>query len=166
MSDTGGATRAAAAVLLRGEACAGPHLQILDGPDTGCALPLGTDQTIGRGRAADLRIPDPAASRLHARITCEAGRVLVCDRGSKNGLRINGERCVRPRLLSAGDELSIGATRLRFAPGLLASMESTPPPGATRRPVPDAPPRDARHATALLAAAAALLALGAVLWVP
>jgi pSer/pThr/pTyr-binding forkhead associated (FHA) protein len=160
-----GATRLAAGALLRGEAIGEPHLVVEAGPDAGQRLPLGAEQVLGRGPGADLLLRDPAASRAHARITRRDGRWLLSDLGSKNGLRVNGARRRTPCPIAAGDELTLGATRLRLAPGLLAELER---PAAAAADPPPAPaeavrPREAPYgrmgllAAALVALAAALL---------
>lgn len=121
MSDT----RIVAGALLRGEARAGSHLLVKAGPEAGRSFPLGAEQTLGRGREADLRLTDPAASRLHARITRTDGRFLLADLRSKNGIRVNGRRCRGARPLAIGDELAIGTSRLTLEPGLLDEREPT-----------------------------------------
>lgn len=151
-------TRLAAAALLRGEALAGPHLVVTEGPEAGRRLPLRDAQTLGRGRAADLRLADPGISRLHARVSRERGRLVATDLGSRNGLRVNGRRCRRPRGLEIGDELALGATRMVVEAGVLEGPASGPRPPPT---VATEPP--SRSPRLLLAAATALLGLAALL---
>jgi pSer/pThr/pTyr-binding forkhead associated (FHA) protein len=152
----GRALRAAA----RGEREPPARLQVLDGPLAGRTLPLGEEETIGRGSGASLALPDPAASRLHLRLRVGDGVVTAEDLGSKNGSRVNRRRLRRVRPLLPGDELTVGTTRLR----LEAAPEAAPPCGA---PAPPSPPGAglgnlllAGAALSLLAAAAALLARG------
>jgi S-DNA-T family DNA segregation ATPase FtsK/SpoIIIE len=152
-------TRFLAGALLRGEGRAEPHLVVKAGPDAGRCFPLGADQTLGRGREADLKLTDPAASRVHARITRSRGRIVLSDLRSKNGVQVNGRRCRGGRPLALGDELAIGTSRLTLEPGLLEEDEPASP----------SPPPAATHSTwgfrallagaALLSAAALLLAL-------
>jgi len=153
-------TRLAAGALLRGRALAGPHLAVREGPDAGKRFALLRDQTLGRGRSADLRLSDAAASRVHVRITQIDGRVVLADLRSKNGVRVNGRRCRGSRPLAPGDEVAIGATRLTLEPGLLVESEGRAPSPAPAPPAEEAPPRgrSARSALPLLAAAAALIA--------
>ncbi len=152
-AQAGRALRAAA----RGEGQAQARLQVLDGPLAGRSLPLGEEETVGRGGAATLAIPDPAASRLHLRLRLGAGFVTAEDLGSKNGSQLNRRSLRRARRLRPGDELTLGTTRLRL------EAVAAPPVPARRAPVRlPSPPAWllAGAALALLAAAAALLARG------
>jgi pSer/pThr/pTyr-binding forkhead associated (FHA) protein len=155
-----------------------PHLLIVAGPGTGLALRLGEDQTVGRGRSADLRIPDPSASRLHLRLSRVDGRFVAADLDSKNGLCVNDRPCRGALALAPGDELSLGKTRLRLEPGLLEQAPSRSGGGAGapeasvaslsgtggEGPAPSVTARQVRRScTQLLASAAALAALAAAL---
>jgi hypothetical protein len=117
-ADADESTRAAAAALLRDAAAGeapvqGPRLVVLTGRTAGARHELGTARTIGRGRAAAIRIPDPQASRVHAQVRLEAGGALVEDVRSKNGVRVNGARVERrPVKIEPGDEIAIGETIL------------------------------------------------------
>ncbi len=160
----GNATRIAASALLRGEASLEPRLLVIEGPDAGRALRIGPCQTVGRGRGADLRLTDPAASRVHLRLSRIDGRIVAADLDSKNGLLVNDRPCRGVRALAPGDELAIGATRLRLEPGLLDQAERAVPPGAPLSRHVEAGGVRGRHSGAsLLAAAAALAALAAAL---
>jgi len=146
-----GALRAAARGLPGPPA---PRLEVLDGPLAGRWLPLGEEETVGRGAGASLALPDPEASRRHLRLRLLAGVVTAEDLGSKNGSRVNRWRLRRARRLHPGDELTVGTTRLR-----LENPQRPPGPRAPRRPRLPSPPAPALWGTglALLAAAAALL---------
>ncbi len=157
-------TRLAARALLRGQALAGPHLAVREGPDAGRRFALGRDQTLGRGRSADLKLSDATASRIHLRITQVDGRILVADLSSKNGVQVNGRRCRAARPLAAGDVVVIGATRLTLEPGLLDEHEArapSPAPAPVKDAMPPGPP--ARSALPLLAVASALIAAALLL---
>lgn len=68
---------------------------------------------IGRMRENDIVVDSPAASRFHARLQLDAGRVFLEDGGSENGSLVN-ERCVRGRQeLAPGDRILIGKHELR-----------------------------------------------------
>jgi FHA domain-containing protein len=157
-----GATRAAAAALLREAASgidpiAGPRLVVLTGPAAGERHALAADRTVGRGRAAAIRIADPRASRVHARVRVGPGGATIEDLRSKNGLRVNGVRLDGPAPLRPGDEVAIGET-------LLAFEDAGPPPLPTAEPSGSPPDLARRRGRRILAhaAAAALLALSAV----
>jgi hypothetical protein len=159
-----GGTRVAAAALLAAAASgedpvAGPQLLVLSGPAAGRRLPLRGDQVIGRGRAADVRVKDPLASRRHARIVLAEGRATVEDLGAKNGVRLNGARIERgPAALEHGDELRVGETLL----GVVLPGAAAPPRApATARVDADVAPR--RRGAAPIAAAALLAVSAAAL---
>src|SRR5262245_20017812 len=69
--------------------------------------------SIGRGEDADLRLFDETASRRHATLRREGGRVLLEDLGSANGTTLQRARVERA-VLCDGDVIGIGAVRLRF----------------------------------------------------
>lgn len=159
-------TRALAAELVAqaaagGAPVAGPHLLVLTGPSAGARLLLGAEETLGRGRTATLRLPDPKASRRHARLRVGAGGVTVEDLGSKNGLLVNGVRADRGRRrLEIGDELAIGETLLALADPLAPGGPATAAAGGAPR---EASARRPRRRRGAAQAAAALLALAAAL---
>jgi S-DNA-T family DNA segregation ATPase FtsK/SpoIIIE len=74
---------------------------------------LGRRVLVGRALTADVRIDDPAVSRLHARIEMRDDGVYVEDLGSRNGTTINGVSADGQRL-AAGDEIRIGAASIIF----------------------------------------------------
>jgi hypothetical protein len=128
-------TRAAAAALLRAAAAgaappAGLHLIVLTGPAAGARHALGTEQTVGRGRAATIVLPDASASRVHARLTVGPGGATIEDLRSKNGVRVNGVRIDRPAFpVRAGDELTVGETALALTDGAGTSSGGAAPEG-------------------------------------
>jgi len=68
---------------------------------------------IGRSPDSDIVLSDPNVSRQHAEIRPEGGGYVLCDLGSTNGTRVNGS-VVTQRRLDDGDEIGVGAARLRF----------------------------------------------------
>ncbi len=80
----------------------------------GGGVPVSPDGVvIGRGHEAGVRVDDADVSRRHLRISAPAGRWLAEDLGSANGTHVNGVE-VREHSLVDGDEITIGATVLRF----------------------------------------------------
>ena len=74
-----------------------------------------TENRLGRGSDADIRIDDPSVSRHHALIREEGKRrYVIADLGSSNGTFVNGERIQLPSPLYNGDRLRIGAAELQF----------------------------------------------------
>jgi pSer/pThr/pTyr-binding forkhead associated (FHA) protein len=59
-------------------------------------------------------VDEPLASRHHIEITCERGLFWVQDLRSRNGTLLNGEKISERRQLKDGDEITIGATQLKF----------------------------------------------------
>lgn len=153
--DRGGTLAIAASLLRRtldGEVASPARLRILDGPLAGRRLPLGSEETLGRGPAATIRLADPAASRLHLRLRAAGGVATAQDLGSKNGALVNGRGLGRrPRRLRPGDVLSLGATRLAL------ELDGPIDRAGASRPIRGGIP--AAGALLLAAAAALLLAL-------
>lgn len=69
---------------------------------------------IGRGEEAAIRLQDMMASRKHARVTVDGGRVEIEDLGSQNGTRVGGVRIGAQRLLVSGDVIEVGKAALVF----------------------------------------------------
>jgi hypothetical protein len=82
-------------------------------------VPAGAPLTMGRDTDNTLPLPDDTTvSRRHARIEAvpEGSGFQIVDEGSSNGTFVNGQRLTagQPRTLAVGDEIQIGASRLRF----------------------------------------------------
>ena len=75
--------------------------------------------TVGRGRGADVRLPDPAVSRLHLEATVTAdGRLFVIDAASMSGtfVRRGGEwRRIRQDFIGADETLRMGGATITAA---------------------------------------------------
>jgi hypothetical protein len=68
---------------------------------------------IGRMPECDINLSDANVSRKHAEIRRQGTGFVVVDLGSTNGTKVNGAN-VKERLLNNGDEITVGATKLRF----------------------------------------------------
>ncbi len=97
-----------------------PALVFLRGELLAVPIPLERDEVIlGRAIEADVRVNDPRASRLHARISTEQDettgetRYRITDLGSTNGTLLNGQ-LITESFLHDGDKLVIGEHLLRF----------------------------------------------------
>jgi hypothetical protein len=77
------------------------------------AFPLQPVTSIGRSPSNTVVIPDTYASSQHALITWREGQWWLEDRESRNGTRLNGQRIQEPRLVTAGDVIGVGKTKLR-----------------------------------------------------
>src|SRR5512139_821764 len=67
---------------------------------------------IGRGRDADLLLPDPSVSRLHARIFRVGDQYFLADT-SRNGTFLDGKR-VTQAVLEGGQTFRIGPYQIHF----------------------------------------------------
>ncbi len=97
-----------------------PALVFLRGELLAVPIPLERDEVIlGRALEADVRVNDPLASRLHARIITERDalsgevRYRITDLASTNGTLLNG-KLIDEAFLEEGDKLVIGEHLLRF----------------------------------------------------
>ncbi len=83
---------------------------------------------IGRADRATVRLDDPKASREHARIACEAGRLTLEDLGSRNGTRVNQDVVKQAtRALGSGDVVWIGETEILVAGARAEASEAALP---------------------------------------
>lgn len=96
--------------------------QVLEGLEAGRLYErLSTPLTIGREEDNDIQLNDERISRFHAKIQCDAGRIILTDLDSTNGTRVNGHP-VRLRALQPGDLVTIGRCVL-----LLGRPDELPP---------------------------------------
>jgi hypothetical protein len=71
---------------------------------------------IGRGDDNAVQLSDLSVSRSHCTIELIDGQLALVDNKSTNKTLVNGEP-VKVHLLKAGDEISVGKTRMSFIPG-------------------------------------------------
>jgi len=69
--------------------------------------------TIGRAPERTIQLLDDNVSRLHAEIRRERLAYTIYDKGSRNGVFVNGKR-VEEKLLRRNDEIIIGSTHFLF----------------------------------------------------
>lgn len=92
-------------------------LEVIAGPHTGMEFKIDRPDSflVGRGEQANLRLTDdPHFSRHHFLLKTNPPECLLLDLGSRNATFVNGER-VKESPLRDGDEISGGATRIRFS---------------------------------------------------
>jgi adenylate cyclase len=70
--------------------------------------------TIGRGTANDLVLNDSSVSRFHAVLKLQDHAITIADRGSTNGVVVNGERIAQETELKNGDTAVVGRYNLRL----------------------------------------------------
>ncbi|MCS7260223.1 MAG: FHA domain-containing protein [Anaerolineae bacterium] len=91
------------------------QLVVRQGVRMGKAFPLGRRPVVlGRDEKADISLPDPEVSRLHARISWFEAQYVIEDLRSTNGTYLNGVLLRAPRPLSHGDKIAMGQTVLEF----------------------------------------------------
>ena len=89
-------------------------IQVLEGLERGTVFEgLHTPITIGREDDNSIRLNDERASRVHARIQEDGGRIILVDLDSTNGTRVNGHP-IEMRVLLPGDQMSIGRCLLVY----------------------------------------------------
>jgi hypothetical protein len=69
---------------------------------------------LGRGTGAEIRIDDPYASSVHARITRQGDVMVVEDLNSTNGTYLNDELLAGPQPLHSGDVIRIGSNEFTY----------------------------------------------------
>ncbi len=69
---------------------------------------------IGRLPECDVAVSDPNVSRRHAEVRRHGNEYVVADLGSTNGTKVNGAMVSGERRLVDGDEITVGATVVRF----------------------------------------------------
>ena len=86
---------------------------------------------IGRGHEADLQLPDPSVSRLHAKVFRVGHQYFLADLRSRNGTHADGKR-ITQLALEDGRMFQVGPFRIHFhrpVSGFPAGEEPTAPPG-------------------------------------
>ena len=92
------------------------RLIVIDGPDLGREFEIpARGGGIGRGEDNAAQLSDPSVSRLHCSLEPRDGGMCVVDAGSRNKTLVNGQPVTIHRL-EAGDEITVGQTRLAYLP--------------------------------------------------
>jgi DNA-binding NtrC family response regulator len=87
---------------------------------------------IGRGHEADLQLPDPSVSRIHAKVFRVGSQYFLADLRSRNGTHAGGKR-ISQLSLDDGRMFQVGPFRIHFhcpVHGFPAGEEPTAPSGA------------------------------------
>jgi len=79
---------------------------------------ISSSVTLGRSGACEIVVDSSEASRAHAQILLEDGRLTLKDMGSTNGTTLNGRKLKSPETLGGGDIIIIGQVHyMVVAPG-------------------------------------------------
>lgn len=91
------------------------RLVVVVGPQPGQEFFLDREHfSMGRSEEAAISVNHSSVSRFHAELFAVGnGRYEIIDKGSANGIRINGQE-VRRGFIEAGDAVELGDVRLRF----------------------------------------------------
>jgi pSer/pThr/pTyr-binding forkhead associated (FHA) protein len=105
-----GPTARAAALLDRPN-----RLVMLSGPSPASEFPLDRERlTIGRAEDASISVNHNSVSRLHSEVHALGdGRFEIVDKGSSNGVRVNGAE-LRRGIIEPGDIIELGDVRFKF----------------------------------------------------
>ena len=88
-------------------------LVFLSGPRAGESFPVRGSFVSGRSPDCPLELPDPNASRQHARFVFDGTHLTVSDNRSANGTFVNDARIATPTILRVNDVVRMGETRLK-----------------------------------------------------
>jgi two-component system response regulator AtoC len=99
-------------------------LVIGENQHTAHRLPRTGDVSIGRSESADIQMPDPLMSRVHAVLHLGAN-LAVSDLGSSNGTIVRGARIPanEPVPISVGDTIEVGSTVVIVQPEFARGAE-------------------------------------------
>jgi len=87
------------------------QLVIVDGPNAGQSVPVGTEPILlGRGTDAAIRLDDDYVSTRHARFATNGEQWFVEDLGSTNGTYIGSQRVTSPEPVAIGTAVRLGKT--------------------------------------------------------
>lgn len=89
-------------------------LIIQSGPGIGADKTINDKLVVGRLQTCDLPIQEGKSSRTHFQIERIASSFQLKDLGSRNGTLLNDEPVTSAKLLSNGDVIQVGETRLVF----------------------------------------------------
>jgi pSer/pThr/pTyr-binding forkhead associated (FHA) protein len=78
------------------------------------SFPLQPVTSIGRSPSNTVVVPDTYASSQHALLSWREGHWWLEDRDSRNGTFLNGQSIDQPTLVTGGDIIRIGETKLRL----------------------------------------------------
>ncbi len=91
-------------------------LTVVSGPNAGDYYPLGTRTVVlGRDEGAPIQVTDNRVSRKHLQIRHEQANYIALDLQSANGSYVNGRKITGDCILTDGDEIHIGDSKISFS---------------------------------------------------
>ncbi len=103
----------------------------------------GDDVKIGRAAGNDVVLKSSTVSSKHVRFYHEDGRWMVADQKSTNGTFVNGQQIESPAIVTDGDQVEIGAFRVRVLSG--APKPASAPAAEPTSPSAEAQVRDVKQ---------------------
>jgi len=100
-----------------------PRLTVLSGPWKNTSFPVAAPLSIGSDPSNSIRLEDPGVASQHSTIIKAAGCFTIRDLDSPAGTFVNGIP-ITERVLSFGDQISVGDSSFLFLPEAAASAES------------------------------------------
>ena len=82
--------------------------------EVGAVFPLQPVTSIGRSPVNTIIVPDTYASGQHALLIWREGQWWLEDQDSRNGTLLNDVRISSPTVVSAGDIIGVGRTKLKL----------------------------------------------------
>ncbi len=137
------------------------RLVMVTGPALGAEFPLDRERlSIGRAEEAVISVNHNSVSRMHCEVHAIGdGRFEIVDKGSSNGVRVNGAE-LRRGIIEPGDIIELGDVRFKFVgAGQIFLATEAFPPGDRAAKDGSRPPRAAN--TLPLAAFAVVVVAGA-----
>ena len=101
-----------------------PRITVISGPWKNTSFPVSANLSIGSDPSNTVRLEDPSVAPKHCSITESSGGFLLRDLDSPSGTYVNGIP-ISERLLSFGDQISIGDSSFLFLPEAAATAESS-----------------------------------------
>jgi transcriptional regulator with GAF, ATPase, and Fis domain len=101
-----------------------PRLTVISGPWKNTSFPVTTPLSIGSDPSTVVRLEDPAVAPQHCSITESAGCFTIRDLDSPAGTYVNGIP-ICERVLSFGDQITIGDSSFLFLPEAATAAESS-----------------------------------------
>jgi len=91
-----------------------PHFEVQLTKKLQRVYEVAQDTVIGRAPQCEIQLLSRAVSRRHARIEFDGQQAIISDLGTKNGIKLNGQRVQGAAVVSEGDEVVVGDIHMRY----------------------------------------------------